>query len=814
MRSGGKKIVFAVIFAILLAAFLGIVLFFSTSKITSDVNKMIDNAKKLYADGDIENANYQMQLYCQERPDDNNGWLLLADYCMENKDSEQAYTYYKRAAQNIVCDENSIGESDKVKTFENFSSIESVKIYPSAKHTKDMTLVFSGENLTPQNSEKGKINGNNTDLEQDDNYLTTDWFTVDDSKKYVYITGNFNCAEWQFIDNNGYYTKYEDNSDFRISDKVDFSSKSYSYAEIPQGAQKARVTYYNKSITGNVNSDSTIYVGYGKELSGFTSIKTQSFDIPDLSENQYIEYKDGKWTLFDGENAKDLGWDKLICFSYATVSIDGTLCGTMEITYKNNDYKKADKNLQYGIKFNKNSEVAVGERLGAAKGKHFDYKIGNSWANGTGNDFDNAYPWCEMKLCNVKVDSDGNESITMEGEKGFKIDGSNGNVMVRIPKFYSMRIVKNNCEYLWISGSAHEGYSVDPIFENDDGSYADYVYISAYFGAENNNKIISVSGSYPTLMLTYGETLEYASNNGSGFSEMNFLMCQALQKLFVIETGTLDSSSIFAGDTQKYYYYDSKEVKDSGYAAESAKNTNTIRIYNNYNTVKIGVGSSIAIFNGWKSYKNNNGTQREVTKIKKTDEYIDVTFDGKPMNIEKNKTSISNIPSKTGKTDVIDYCTGTLEGSDGQKSFKYRNIENLYGSALVMLDDDAYAMDGYFYYYSGSGTLNKIDSPIANQPIVLNDYNSANTKMCIKEMTYDEDNPLIMVPSVTGKGASSYGYYGDAWMYENKNDGADKYLLFGGADDNARLAGIFQLRALIAGEESSGSFYSARIMYK
>ena len=419
-----------------------------------------------------------------------------------------------------------------------------------------------------------------------------------------------------------------------------------------------------------------------------------------------------------------------------------------------------------------------------------------------------------MKLCNVKVDYDGNESITMEGEKGFKIDGSNGNVMVRIPKFYSMRIVKNNCEYLWISGSAHEGYSVDPIFENDDGSYADYVYISAYFGAENNNKIISVSGSYPTLMLTYGETLEYASNNGSGFSEMNFLMCQALQKLFVIETGTLDSSSIFAGDTQKYYYYDSKEVKDSGYAAESAKNTNTIRIYNNYNTVKIGVGSSIAIFNGWKSYKNNNGTQREVTKIKKTDEYIDVTFDGKPMNIEKNKTAISNIPSKTGKTDVIDYCTGTLEGSDGQKSFKYRNIENLYGSALVMLDDDAYAMDGYFYYYSGSGTLNKIDSPIANQPIVLNDYNSANTKMCIKEMTYDEDNPLIMVPSVTGKGASSYGYYGDAWMYENKNDGAGKYLLFGGADDNARLAGIFQLRALIAGEESSGSFYSARIMYK
>lgn len=812
MHSNRKKVIYTAVIAVLLVAVFGIIYFSSTSKITTDVSKMVDNAKKLYSEGDIENASYQMQLYCQERPDDSEGWMILGDYCIENKNSEKAYEYYKKAAQHIDCGENSLSESDKVKSFENFSSIESVKIYPSAKYTKDMTLVFSGENLTPAKSEKGRINGNSSELKADDNYLTTDWFTVDDSKKYVYITGNINCAEWQFIDSNDYYTRYVDESSFRVSNNTEFVSKSYSFAEIPNGAQKARVTYYDKSITDTVKSDSSVFIGYGKSISGFTTIKKQSFDIPDLSENQYIEYKNGKWALFDGEKTSDLGWDKLTCFSYATVSIDGTLCGATEITYKNNNYKKADKSLQYGIKFNKKSEIASGERLGAAKGMNFDYKVGNEWYNGTGNDFDNAYPWCEMKLCNVKVDSNGNEVITMENEKGFKKDGSNGNVMVRIPKFYSMRIVRNDCEYLWISGTEHNGYSVDPIFEKSDGSYADYVYMSAYLGAEKDNKIVSTSESYPTLLLTYGTTLEYAQNNGDGFSEMNFLMCQALQKLFVIETGTIDSSSVFAGDTSMYYYYDTKNYETSGYAAEDAKSTNTIRLYNNYNTIKICKGSSIAIFNSWKSYKNNNGTQREVTDIKSTEDYIDVTFDGKPVNIQKHKTIISNIPAKTGKTDSIDYCSGTLEGNKGKVSFKYRNIENLYGSALIMLDNDAYVQNGNLCYYSGSGVFNTLSTPVAEQSVNLSNYDEVNTKMCVKEMTYDESNPLIMVPSVTGKGASVYGYYGDIWTY--KNDESEKYILYGGADDNSTTAGIFQMRAIISGENTSLSFFSSRIIYK
>ena len=69
-----------------------------------------------------------------------------------------------------------------------------------------------------------------------------------------------------------------------------------------------------------------------------------------------------------------------------------------------------------------------------------------------------------------------------------------------------------------------------------------------------------------------------------------------------------------------------------------------------------------------------------------------------------------------------------------------------------------------------------------------------------------------MVPSVTGKGASVYGYYGDIWTY--KNDESEKYILYGGADDNSTTAGIFQMRAIISGENTSLSFFSSRIIYK
>ncbi len=804
-----KKLIISSVAIVLLIALFGLIYFISTGKITYDVSKMVENAQKLYAEGDTDNAFYQLQLYCQENSDDSVAWTLLGDFCIDENNTEDAYTYYKKAAQLTSCNESQLGESDKIKTFDNFKNIESLKIYPTAKLTKDMILTFSGENLTPSESVSGKIKGTSTTLAEDENYLTTEWFTVDDSNKYIYVTGDINYAEWQFMDNDGYCSNHSDDLNFRDESIVNFTSKTASYVEIPKNTVKARVTYYNKEVDTNVKGKGNIFVGYGSNTIGYTTKAVQKFEVPDLSENDYIEYKGGKWYLYSNGEEKQLNWDKINSSDSATIAVDGTLCGTVEINPKALNLEKGNKSYQYGIKYSTKSEISACERLGYARGMDFDYMIENEWRYGTGNDFDNAYPWSEMKLCNVSVDEYGNEKVTLEGNKKFKTDGSNGNVMVRIPKFYTKRYVKNGYEYIWISGTKHEGYSVEPVFLDSYGYELDYVYMSAYLGAESDGKIVSTASSYPTLLLDYGTTLEYAENNGYGFTELNFLMCSALQKLFVVETGTIDSSDLFAGDTYMYCHYKIPDTEKSALAAESAKKTNTIKLYNNYNTAKLYEGSSIAVFDGWKKYKNNDGTQREITKIETTDDYIEVTFDGKPINVTKHKTAVSNLPAKTGKTDVIDYCTGTLDGFSGKVSFKYRGIENLYGSAMVMLDDDAYVEDGYFYY-SANGYMNKVNAPIPSQDTAAINYEAANKTTSVKQMTYDKNHPQIMMPTVVGKGATVYGYYGDIWMY----DGGKRYMLYGGADDNGRAAGVFHMRAVMPDYNSSLEFYSARIMYK
>lgn len=817
VMSNNKKIVLLI--TVCLVAILSVVCIFiimdRNSKIVTDnTGKMIAQAKELYAEGDKDNAFYQLNIYCDENPNNTDGFILLGDWYLEEGNTEKAYANYKTASVNMGIKENQISEANKISSLNSSSDNITIKIYPNVKYTKNMTLTFTGENLTPKDSEKGSVNGTAVNLKADDNCLTTPWFTIDSDQKNILLAGNINCAVWQFMDADNNITNYTDNSTFKDYTNIRFNNKSYSSAEIPADAVKARVTYFDKTVKNTTKTDGGIFIGYGKTLKGYTDAKAVTLTIPDLSENQYITYSKGKWQLVDGDKTENLNWEKLNFPKGSYYSIDGELCGVVEVEYPKSKEKKVDKSLQYGVKYSTKSGLAVCQRLGASRGMSFNYTIADQWANVLENDFDNAYPWCEMKLCNVKIDDNGEKKITMQGDKAYKEDGTNGNVMVQIPKFYSKRVVKDGYEEIWISGKKHSEYELDPVFYGDYGEELDYVYIGAYLGAEKDKKIISAKDTYPTLMLSYSDTLEMAENNGDGFSEMNYNMCSALQRLFVVETGTIDSSSLFGGDTFMYKYYPNKDKSQSGLATVDAEKSNTITVSNNYYTEKIIAGSSIAIFESWEKYKNNNGLQREVTSVTETGDFLEITFDGKPVNIKKDKTAISNVPAKTGKTSALKYCTGTLEGEDGKVSFKYRNIENLYGSAFVMLDDDAYMQDGTFYFEDTYGYTNSLDAKVAEHPKDLSDYNEANLDCCVKEMTYDKDNPLIMLPSKIGNGASAHNYYGDFWMYNNKDTDTKQYFVFGGAYDNARLAGLFQMRAVISDEQMAENSYSARIMCK
>lgn len=126
-----------------------------------------------------------------------------------------------------------------------------------------------------------------------------------------------------------------------------------------------------------------------------------------------------------------------------------------------------------------------------------------------------------------------------------KLDGTDGNVMVEIPKFY----YKYNCNTA--SGVVHEhsisltpdsGYVVHPAFMRE-GVEVDVRYRAAYDGFRSGGKLLSVSGVYPSTNVTITQFRTDARANGAGWEQLDWLLHEAITLLCIIEYGTMNIQS-------------------------------------------------------------------------------------------------------------------------------------------------------------------------------------------------------------------------------------------------------------------------------
>ncbi len=86
----------------------------------------------------------------------------------------------------------------------------------------------------------------------------------------------------------------------------------------------------------------------------------------------------------------------------------------------------------YGVEFS--GSTSAGTRTGLAK--NFVFTPGTDTVAGT-NDFDAVYPWAGMRRCCCTLNSDGTVTVNAyKGQPGYAEDGSNGEVLVEVPKFY------------------------------------------------------------------------------------------------------------------------------------------------------------------------------------------------------------------------------------------------------------------------------------------------------------------------------------------------------------------------------------------
>lgn len=182
-------------------------------------------------------------------------------------------------------------------------------------------------------------------------------------------------------------------------------------------------------------------------------------------------------------------------------------------------------------------------------------------------DFDDIAPWSLMRRCNLADDGTVNAYY---GDPTYVEDGSNGQVMVEIPKFF-YRGYRTAKGYAWlISPNKRGGYSVHPAFVRNKIE-KEYIYIGAYEATlyddsagsyvgdgvaydYSNDKLASVAGLQPisgnVSHFDIEEARQLAQNRGTGWEQQDFLTVSAIQMLFVIEYASLDwQGSISRGIT-------------------------------------------------------------------------------------------------------------------------------------------------------------------------------------------------------------------------------------------------------------------------
>jgi len=160
-------------------------------------------------------------------------------------------------------------------------------------------------------------------------------------------------------------------------------------------------------------------------------------------------------------------------------------------------------------------------------------------------------------------------TLKEDGTTASNLDGTDGQVMVQIPKFWYKYGYAGTTHTWEVSTTEIDGYSVHPAFIKN-GETVDYRYIGAYEGigwdngttayidcgtaaANNwaggaidlaNDKLSSVSGKAPMMDETRAEFRAIAANRGTGWRQQDFDLVSAIQLLYLVEYADWDSQSM------------------------------------------------------------------------------------------------------------------------------------------------------------------------------------------------------------------------------------------------------------------------------
>ncbi len=403
------------------------------------------------------------------------------------------------------------------------------------------------------------------------------------------------------------------------------------------------------------------------------------------------------------------------------------------------------------------------------------------------NDFDKCYPWSDIRRCNV--DPTTGQVLAYYGETGYSADGSNGEVMVKIPEFWWKRErlpdeFGNVYEYIYIADYARAGFTKSKEF-----------FVGAYLlSVGEDTKAHSISGAVPKYNSNLANFRTLAKGVGDGFCLLDYHYF-LLQMLYLVEYAHYNSQSMLGNGIVAYSGNTAKAL-----LAENA--TNRIIVSSVNSGLWIGKTVCIGTSDAWNS---SVAADREITAI---EDYNDGTISGKAITFSGDAVNIAvgNViwgsAQKTGGNDILGNASGSLN-NNSYHPVNYRGIEDIFGhmwqhidglnikdyQAYICKDPDSYANDTFDAPYEKIGYVN-----------------AETTDSYIKELGYDEKHQEVALP-VEVAASSSTGACDNYWCAEGNRIA----YVGGNFNSNWTKGGFFAWNCHLASSYSSWN-YGARLL--
>lgn len=441
----------------------------------------------------------------------------------------------------------------------------------------------------------------------------------------------------------------------------------------------------------------------------------------------------------------------------------------------------------FGIKFRRNVNIPRVERIYNASGLTYRQQVGETIQK---SDFDNAFPWCEMRECNVVVDENGNKTITYNGETGFT---RNANTFIEIPAFYFKRTLVNDVEEWCVSGKPFSGADLEPWFYDENGNPVKYRYIGKYEGSSGNGGV-SVSGVLPATKISFADCKTLCNNYNINI--MDIYGYFAISHLMAIEYGDLNAQAINMGISYMAYAYNEADWihpvnTGTGNTVTWVHSSSDLRL------TYLNVGDTIYLS---ETSSSDTSNPRTITAINiPNDTTVQVTFSGSAYNITSSTYAFPAF-QPTGRTDNMTYNCGRPVQNAMLSPFQYRGIENPYGNVWERADNIIWTKATEKFTIHGVET--KFTAPLQTAT-----GSDTTTGGWIKTLGCDRDMPWATLPETVGGGNLKNRYISDEW---NSGTSDVAIIAVSGGWDHQSLNGAFIARGI--SENSTAWLYGFRAM--